>query len=140
MTWYLTTLLATLSLTTVVSYQNSVRNSIQRRSAVLPALQCSASSDNALGELSPLISAAQKSICLFLVGTVLFMGNAPNANAIDPSSLKQYTQTPGAGIDPTQLKKYTDVQEALDAADIEYNMLKSGTSYREFREGPSVIS
>jgi hypothetical protein len=79
---------------------------------------------------------AQRKLSVLFLGGLLFVGSpAVPAFAIDPSSLKQYTLTPGAGIDPTQLKKYTEVQDALDAADIEYTMLKSGTSYREFREG-----
>lgn len=88
------------------------------------------------GGMFSLTTAAQRKLSVLFLGGLLFVGSpAVPAFAIDPSSLKQYTLTPGAGIDPTQLKKYTEVQDALDAADIEYTMLKSGTSYREFREG-----
>ena len=85
--------------------------------------------------------ATRKIICGLLLGSALFIGSSPTSvQAIDPSSLKQYTITPGAGIDPAQLKKFTEVQDTLDAADIEYTMLKSGTSYREFREGGARLS
>ena len=84
--------------------------------------------------------ATRKVLCGLLLGSALFIGSSPSpVQAIDPTSLKQYTITPGAGIDPAQLKKFTEVQETLDAADIEYTMLKSGTSYREFREGEEPL-
>jgi hypothetical protein len=40
-----------------------------------------------------------------------------------------------AGIDPAQLQKFTETQAALDGADIPYEALPSGVSYREFRSG-----
>lgn len=93
-------------------------------------------SETADGGLLSLTTAAQRKLSLLFLGSILFISTpATPVHAIDPSSLKQYTLTPGAGIDPSQLKKFTEVQNTLDAADIEYTMLKSGTSYREFREG-----
>ena len=97
-------------------------------------------SEIANGGILPLITAAQRKLSLLFLGSILFVSSPiVPALAIDPSSLKQYTLTPGAGIDPSQLKKYTEVQDTLDAADIEYTMLKSGTSYREFREGSRYL-
>jgi hypothetical protein len=47
------------------------------------------------------IAAAKKTLNSLLVGTALLTGSPLTlpAHAIDPSSLKQYTQTPGAGVD-----------------------------------------
>ena len=99
-------------------------------------LLSASASETESGGIFSLTTAAQRKLSVLFLGGLLFVGSpALPAFAIDPSSLKQYTLIPGAGIDPTQLKKYTEVQDALDAADIEYTMLKSGTSYREFREG-----
>ena len=138
MTWLLTAFLASLSLTNAFSLQKYSSNSIAQYNhadSVSSLHSVPSKFDNRIGTLFDVTIAAQKKLCLLLVGSLLFVGNVPTADAIDPSSLKQYTITPGAGIDPAQLKKFTDVQETLDAADIEYTMLKSGTSYREFREG-----
>ena len=138
MTWLLTAFLASLSLTNAFSLQKYSRNSIvqyNHADSISSLHSVPSKFDNRIETLFDVTIAAQKKLCLLLVGSLLFVGNVPTADAIDPSSLKQYTITPGAGIDPAQLKKFTDVQETLDAADIEYTMLKSGTSYREFREG-----
>ena len=142
MTWFVAVFLASLSLTDAFSLQKYSRNSIvqyHNADSVSSLQSVPFKSDHITDTLFAATIAAQKKLCLLLVGSLLFAGNVPTADAIDPSSLKQYTITPGAGIDPAQLKKFTDVQETLDAADIEYTMLKSGTSYREFREGMSSV-
>lgn len=78
-----------------------------------------------------------KRILSFLIGGSVIIGYHPieAVHAIDPSSLAKYIITPGKGIDPSQLKTLTDVQNTLDAADIDYTMMNLGASYREFREG-----
>ena len=107
----------------------------QRKSFSLSA----SAHETANGGILSLTTAAQRKLSVLFLGSIFcVVSPSTPAHAIDPSSLKQYTLTPGAGIDPSQLKKYTEVQDTLDAADIEYTMLKSGTSYREFREGRPV--
>ena len=139
MALFFTALLASLSLTNSFSLQKYTRNcAVQCHTTGSVSALYGVESENAINTIVAATSAAQKKLCLLLVGSLIFIGNVPIADAIDPSSLKQYTITPGAGIDPAQLKKFTEVQETLDAADVEYTMLKSGTSYREFREGMSA--
>ena len=139
MSRYLSAILVSLSLANAFLSQTCSKNGVVHAyNHASPSMLSSSTSDseNTLQRLMKATTSAQKNLCVFLIGSLFFVGNGPlSATAIDAASLKQYTITPGAGIDPSQLKKYTAVQEALDAADIEYTMLKSGTSYREFREG-----
>jgi hypothetical protein len=137
MTLYLTIVIAFLCGANALRCRQSTRVglSLQTVASKTTVLRASAS-DEYKTDVFSFNAIAQKRLCALLLGSFLFTGTSPTlAYAIDPSSLKQYTVTPGAGIDPAQLKKYTEVQDTLDAADIEYTMLKSGTSYREFREG-----
>jgi hypothetical protein len=139
MTLYLTVVIAFLCGAHALRCRQTTRVglSLQTVASKTTVLRASAS-DEFKSDVFSFNAIAQKRLCTLLLGSFLFTGTSPSlAHAIDPSSLKQYIVTPGAGIDPAQLKKYTEVQDTLDAADIEYTMLKSGASYREFREGGS---
>lgn len=137
MMWYLTTITSFLCVANALHCRQCTRVGLKQQSVSSKSTALRASAfDDFQNKAFSFNAATQKRICALLLGSMLLTGTSPIlAHAIDPSSLKQYTVTPGAGIDPAQLKKYTDVQDTLDAADIEYTMLKSGTSYREFREG-----
>lgn len=137
MTWYLASVIAFLCSANALRCRQFTRVGLSQQTVASKTTELRASaSDNSKQDVFAFNAVAQKRLCALLLGSFLFTGTSPTlAHAIDPSSLKQYTVTPGAGIDPAQLKKYTEVQDTLDAADIEYTMLKSGTSYREFREG-----
>lgn len=137
MTLYLISVIASLCVANALRCRQCTKVGLSLQTVAFKTTELRAStSDNSNSDAFFFTANAQKRLCALLLGSFLFTGTSPTlAHAIDPSSLKQYTVTPGAGIDPAQLKKYTEVQDTLDAADIEYTMLKSGTSYREFREG-----
>jgi len=71
---------------------------------------------------------------IFSASLIAFsLTNIPmSCEAIDPSQLKQF-QASGDLAD--QLKRLQEVQNTLDAADLPFIDLKSGVSYRQFRDG-----